>query len=73
MLDQSIDVNPDTPRNAVLYLYLGDIDVFHAQARANGLDISDRGTPFCGIREFRIDNPDGNRLWIAQAGGAGGA
>ena len=72
MLDQSIDVNPDTPPNAVL-LYSGDIDAFHAQARANGLDIPDRDTPFYGMREFRIDDPGGNRLWIGQVGAADGA
>jgi uncharacterized glyoxalase superfamily protein PhnB len=73
MLDQSISGPSDTPRNAVLYLHPGDIETFHAQARANGLDTPDLGTPFYGMREFRIHNPDGNRLWIAQAGGADGA
>ena len=73
MLNQSIGVTPDTPRNAVLYLYPRDIETFHAQARANGLDIPDLRTPFYGMREFRIDNPDGNRLWIGQVGGADGA
>ena len=67
MLDQSINVNPDTRRNAVLYLYADNIDAFHAQARANGLDIPDLDTTFYGMREFRIDDPDGNRLWIGQA------
>jgi len=72
MLDQSINVHPDAPRNAVLYLYPGDIDAFHAQARANGLDVPDLDTTFYGMREFRIDDPDGNRLWIGQARGAEG-
>ena len=66
MLDQSINVNPDAPRGAVLYLYPDDISVFHAQVRANGLDVPELETTFYGMREFRIDDPDGNRLWIGQ-------
>jgi uncharacterized glyoxalase superfamily protein PhnB len=56
MLDQSINVN----------LYPDDISVFHAQARANGLGVPELETTFYGMREFRIDDPDGNRLWIGQ-------
>ena len=66
MLDQSINVNPDAPRGAVLYLYPDDISVFHARARANGLDVPELETTFYRMREFRIDDPDGNRLWIGQ-------
>ncbi len=67
MLDQSINVNPDTPRGAVLYLYPDDVDAFHRQARACGLEVPDLDETFYGMREFRIDDPDGNRLWIGQA------
>ncbi len=67
MLDQSINVNQDMSRGAVLYLYPDDIVAFHAQARANGLDVPDLDVTFYGMREFRIDDPDGNRLWIGQA------
>ncbi|WP_313222735.1 VOC family protein [Pseudoxanthomonas mexicana] len=66
MLDQSINANPDAPRGAVLYLYPDDVSVFHAQVRANGLDVPKLETTFYGMREFRIDDPDGNRLWIGQ-------
>ena len=66
MLDQSINTGSPAYRAAVLYLYPDDISVFHAQARANGLDVSELETTFYGMREFRIDDPDGNRLWIGQ-------
>ncbi|HEY1033948.1 MAG TPA: VOC family protein [Pseudoxanthomonas sp.] len=67
MLDQSINVDPDATRGAVLYLYPDDLDAFHAQARANGLEVPALDTTFYGMREFRIHDPDGNRLWIGQA------
>lgn len=67
MLDQSINMDPDAPRSAVLYLYPDDIAAFHAQARASGLDVPDLDTTFYGMRELRIEDPDGNRLWIGQA------
>lgn len=63
MLDQSINVNPDAPRGAV---HPDDIAAFHRQARENGLDVPDLDDTFYGMREFRIDDPDGNRLWIGQ-------
>lgn len=66
MLDQSINVSPDAPRGAVLYLYPDDIAAFHRQACENGLDVPDLDDTFYGMREFRIDDPDGNRLWIGQ-------
>lgn len=67
MLDQSINVNADMPRDAVLYLYPDDLVAFHRQARDNGLDVPDLDDTLYGTREFRIDDPDGNRLWIGQA------
>jgi len=66
MLDQSINQHPNAPRQSVLYLYTDNIETYHRQARANGLDIPDLDVTFYGMREFRIDDPDGNRLWIGQ-------
>jgi hypothetical protein len=34
--------------------------------RSNGLDIPDLDVTFYGLTEFRLDDPDGNRLWIGQ-------
>lgn len=67
MVDQSINKHRDAPRDAVLYLYPEDIGAYHAEVRRNGLRIPDLEVAFYGLKEFRIDDPDGNRLWIGQA------
>ena len=67
MLDQSINAHPDAPRQSVLYLYPDDITAYHLQVRANGLDIPDLDVTFYGMIEFRLEDPDGNRLWIGQS------
>lgn len=67
MLDQSINKHRGAPRDAVLYLYPDDISAYHAQVRRNGLDVPELDATFYGLTEFRIDDPDGNRLWIGQA------
>jgi uncharacterized glyoxalase superfamily protein PhnB len=66
MVDQSINRDPDAPRPSVVYLYPEDVVGYHAQLRATGLAIPDLDTTFYGMKEFRIDDPDGNRLWIGQ-------
>ena len=66
MLDQSINQQPEAPRQSVLYLYPADITQFHGQARRNGLDLPDLETTFYEMTEFRINDPDGNRLWIGE-------
>jgi uncharacterized glyoxalase superfamily protein PhnB len=66
MVDQSINSHPGAPRHSVLYLYPDDIARYHDEVRANGLVIPDRDVTFYGMSEFRIDDPDGNRLWIGQ-------
>jgi uncharacterized glyoxalase superfamily protein PhnB len=67
MVDESINVHPGIPRLGVLYLYPDDIVQYHQNVRASGLVIPDLETSFYGMREFRIDDPDGNRLWIGQS------
>ena len=66
MVDQSINADPGAPRNSVLYLYPEDISEYHEHVRRNGLDVPDLETTFYGMTEFRIEDPDGNRLWIGQ-------
>jgi len=66
MLDQSINLHPAAPRQSVLYLYPGNIVEYHLQVRLNGLTIPDLNVTFYGLTEFRLDDPDGNRLWIGQ-------
>jgi uncharacterized glyoxalase superfamily protein PhnB len=66
MVDQSINAHPGIPRCSVLYLYPDDIAAYHQQARKQGLAVPELETTFYGMTEFRIDDPDGNRLWIGQ-------
>ena len=66
MVDQSINLHPDAPRQGVVYLYPDNIAAYHGQVRAVGLEIPDLETTFYGLTEFRLDDPDGNRLWIGQ-------
>jgi catechol 2,3-dioxygenase-like lactoylglutathione lyase family enzyme len=68
MLDESIDTHPTAPRTGVLYLYPDDLDKFHAGARSNGLTVPDLAVTFYGMTEFRIEDPDGNHLWVGQEG-----
>jgi catechol 2,3-dioxygenase-like lactoylglutathione lyase family enzyme len=71
MVDQSINAHPHSPRDFVLYLYPEDIVEYHRSIRENGLEIPDLDVTFYGMTEFRIDDPDGNRLWVGQAGANG--
>lgn len=66
MLDRSINTHPQTPRQAVLYLYVDDIAAYHRDVTANGLTVPALDVTFYGMQEFRLDDPDGNRLWIGQ-------
>jgi uncharacterized glyoxalase superfamily protein PhnB len=66
MVDQSINAHPAKPRQSVIYLYPEDIVEYHQRAQANGLTIPDLEVTFYGMKEFRMDDPDGNRLWIGQ-------
>lgn len=70
MIDQSINRHPDAPRQSVIYLYPDDIAEYHHRVRATGLEIPDLSVTFYGLTEFRLDDPDGNRLWIGQKTGA---
>lgn len=66
MVDESINVHPGMVRASVLYLYPDDIHEFHKRVRKNGLVVPDLAVTFYGMTEFRIDDPDGNRLWVGQ-------
>ena len=70
MVDQSINAHPSNPRDSILYLYPDDIAEYHEQVRKNGLAVPDLSVTFYGLTEFRIDDPDGNRLWIGQSASA---
>jgi len=67
MVDESINLHPGIPRISVLYLYPENLQDFHRRARGNGLDVPEVDETFYDMTEFRIEDPDGNRLWIGQA------
>ena len=67
MLDQSINLHPGVPRISVLYLYPDNVQEFYRNAQANGLAVPELEETFYEMTEFRIEDPDGNRLWIGQA------
>lgn len=69
MLDQSINLHPGIPRISVLYLYPENVQAFHRNAQANGLAVPELDATFYDMTEFRIEDPDGNRLWIGHAKG----
>ena len=66
MLDQSINLHAGIPRSAVLYLYPENLADFHRRARENGLAVPELESTFYDMTEFRIEDPDRNRLWIGQ-------
>jgi uncharacterized glyoxalase superfamily protein PhnB len=67
IVDQSINQHAGQPRDSVLYLYPDDVVAYHGQLRANGVVVPDLDVTFYGHAEFRITDPDGNRLWIGQS------
>jgi catechol 2,3-dioxygenase-like lactoylglutathione lyase family enzyme len=67
MVDQSINRHPSASRQSVLYLYPESIVEYHRQVRMNGLSVPDLDVTFYGLTEFRLEDPDGNRLWIGQS------
>lgn len=71
MVDQSINVRPDGARQSVLYLYPDDVVAYHRFVRGNGVGVPDLDVTFYGMTEFRIEDPDGNRLWIGGKASAG--
>lgn len=66
MVDESINRTPAAPRTGVLYLYPDDIVGYHRSLRDHGLEVPDLESSFYGMTEFRMEDPDGNRLWIGQ-------
>jgi catechol 2,3-dioxygenase-like lactoylglutathione lyase family enzyme len=66
MVDQSINRDRGGLRQSVLYLYPDNIVEYHQQVRRNGLAVPDLEVTFYGLTEFRLEDPDRNRLWIGQ-------
>ena len=71
MVDQSINTHAAAPRPSVLYLYPESIVEYHEQVRGRGMAVPELDVTFYGMTEFRLEDSDGNRLWIGQATGTG--
>jgi uncharacterized glyoxalase superfamily protein PhnB len=67
MVDESINTHASGPRDSIVYLYPDDVVEYHRQVRQNGLVIPELTVTFYGLTEFRVNDPDGNRLWIGQS------
>ena len=67
MLDQSINLHAGIPRMSVRYFHPESVMEFHRRALANGVPVPALDATLYGMTEFRIEDPDGNRLWIGQA------
>jgi uncharacterized glyoxalase superfamily protein PhnB len=67
MVDQSINAHPTKARESIIYLYPDDVVEYHKQVRENGVAVPELTVTFYGLTEFRINDPDGNRLWIGQS------
>ena len=65
MVDESIS-HSEVPPRAVIYLYPDDIVGYHRHLRSSGMQVPDLSVTFYGMTEFRIQDPDGNRLWVGQ-------
>jgi catechol 2,3-dioxygenase-like lactoylglutathione lyase family enzyme len=66
MVDESINCDRDAARRAVVYLYPEDIADYHQQVRERGITVLELDVTFYGMTEFRLNDPDGNQLWIGQ-------
>jgi len=66
MVDQSINAHPASPRDSIIYLYPSDVVGYHQQIRKKGMVVPELSVTFYGLTEFRMSDPDGNRLWIGQ-------
>jgi uncharacterized glyoxalase superfamily protein PhnB len=66
MVDQSIHRHHGAPSQSVIYLYPESIVEYHREVRKNGLTVPDLDETFYGQTEFRLDDPDGNPLWIGK-------
>ncbi len=71
MVDQSIRGHLSGSSAAVVYLYPENVVEYHRQVRERGVAAPELDGTFYGMTEFRIDDPDGNRLWIGENTSAG--
>ncbi len=52
------------PEGTALYFVCGDVDAIHEELSARGLDLEPPETAEYGMRQLRIPEPDGHRVWF---------
>src|SRR5688500_18672088 len=66
VVGQSINTHVSAPRQGVVYLYPEHVAEIRQQAHSSGVKVPDLEVTCYGMTEFRIEDPDGNQLWIGQ-------
>ena len=66
MVDQSINLHRARPANPFSISIRRASWSITGRCEAPGWTIPDLDVTFYGLTEFRLDDPDGNRLWIGQ-------
>ncbi len=54
----------DCKPGGLVYLYVSDVDAWHADLRKHGLDVPPPQDQPWGNREMRVRDPDGNNLCV---------
>lgn len=67
MLSRPVDGHAVTPGPLEIYIETGDVDAYHDELSARGVDIAiPLQTQWWGDRNFAIDDVAGHRLWFWQ-------
>lgn len=53
-------------RDVILYFYPVNIDELHASLQQKGFNVGELSTTFYGMKEFRLEDPDGYELCFGQ-------
>lgn len=67
MIDRSI--RTESNATTVVYFYTSEIDSVRDRLIAAGFDPDPIGVTFYDMTEFRVRDPDGNRVWIGARDG----
>jgi catechol 2,3-dioxygenase-like lactoylglutathione lyase family enzyme len=67
MLGQAREPVIADQQRLLLYAYCDDIDAAHAELAAHGVEVGPITKPFYNPGgEFRVNDPDGYAIWVAQ-------
>ncbi len=67
MIDRSIRAESNAA--TVVYYYTSEIESVRGRLIAAGFDPDTIGETFYGMTEFRVRDPDGNRVWVGARAG----